>query len=367
MGGIWGTVKSTLPLMQTPNSSPVPLARSFVQVTPQPHAASDWDWYEGFAVGETMPPLTGVADTQCQCVPTSDAPCNSGGSGCGYWTSSLFNIGAYALDLVGSQSLYAAGMFDGQFWEVFDDAAQDTGGELRMTVPQKTTVSADSFLHVTFSVDIITTHRRYPQLIISDYTGDKSIQDAMAATTADQNELIIQTFGSASPSPRYELEVVHGLVNGKPWQVNNQGPAQAFIDDDLWNSNAGSKAVKQPTIALLEHGGVDRMTKFDVYISSEKVYAFADNTPAGCVEVPKSNGFSLSGSVSVTFGDVLYHESATDEGICNQPHPFTYMYEHQLSESKRHWDDLGFKAGVPAPEWDSGRFPCQPFGSSALH
>jgi len=365
MGGVWGTVKSSMPLMQTTSSAPIPLARSFVKVTPQPHAASDWDWYEGFSVDETMPPLTPTPDSLCQCVPTSDAPCNSGGSGCGYWGSPLFNIGAYALDLVDSKPLFALGMFGGQFWEVFDDAAQDTGGELRMTVPKKTAVNTDSFLHVTFSVDIVTTHRRYPQLIISDYVGDRSLENVMADGTINQNELIVQTFQSFA-SPRFEVEAVHNLVNGKPWQVNNQGPAQALIDDDGWNANAGANATKQPSIPLLEHGGVDRLTKFDVYISSGRIYAFTDDAPAACIDLPKSGGFALSGPVSVTFGDVLYHESATDEVICGQTHPYPYMYEHQLSESKRHWDDLGFKAGLPPPKWDSKRFPCLPFGSNVL-
>jgi hypothetical protein len=35
-----------------------------------------------------------------------------------------------------------------------------------------------------------------------------------------------------------------------------------------------------------------------------------------------------------------------------------FEHGHQCEETKRHWDDLGFKAGVAAPAWDNDRFPC---------
>src|SRR5258708_263466 len=37
---------------------PKAIARSFVQVAPQPHSPSDWDWYQGFPVGSDLGPLT---------------------------------------------------------------------------------------------------------------------------------------------------------------------------------------------------------------------------------------------------------------------------------------------------------------------
>jgi hypothetical protein len=100
------------------------------------------------------------------------------------------------------------------------------------------------------------------------------------------------------------------------------------------------------------------MTQFDAYISTSMVYTFVDGTPAGCVMQPTTGGFNLSGKVWVAFGDVLYHEAAPDESLCDESHPRMFEHEHQCEETKRHWDDLGFKAGVAAPAWDNAQFPC---------
>lgn len=357
MGGMWAISDAGAPLLATPNSSPVPIARSFVQVSPMPHDPTAWDWYQGFTVGSEVPALAPVSDTVgCQCVPTGPELCVGGAGACGYFTSSLFDLGAYAMDDPGNVPLFAYGSFMGQLWEVFDDVYQDVGGELRMTAAQTATVSADQFLHVTWSVDIVGTHRRYPQMLVSDQM--PPIEDSLS--NPNSNTLLLQTFSASSTEPAFEAEAFHGLVNGKPWQVNNQAPNHWFINTDTWNAN-NPNATLQPVIPIFEHAGMDRMTRFDAYISSSLVYTFVDGTPAGCMQYPTSGGFALSGPVSITFGDVLYHESAPDEGICNQSHPYAFMHEHQCSESKRHWDDLGFKSGVAAPGWDNDLFPCQPY------
>jgi hypothetical protein len=115
-----------------------------------------------------------------------------------------------------------------------------------------------------------------------------------------------------------------------------------------------------PNEPPLEHAGMDQLTRFDAYISSDRVYVFMDGTAAGCTHYPSGTGFVLSGSVSVTFGDVLYHEGA--EGVvCQQVRPFPFLYQHQCTETQRHWDDLAFKNGVAAPAWDSTNFPCAAF------
>jgi hypothetical protein len=66
----------------------------------------------------------------------------------------------------------------------------------------------------------------------------------------------------------------------------------------------------------------------------------------------------LKGPVTVTFGAVLYHEGATDEMVWNQPKPYSFWHQHEATETKRHFDDLGFKSGVSAPAWDETKFPC---------
>jgi hypothetical protein len=85
-----------------------------------------------------------------------------------------------------------------------------------------------------------------------------------------------------------------------------------------------------------------------------------DGAPAGCMQYP-GGGFALSGPVTVTFGDVIYHEAAVDELICAGSRPYPFMHEHQCAETKRQWDDLGFKSESGAPEWDYVNYPCQPY------
>ena len=105
---------------------------------------------------------------------------------------------------------------------------------------------------------------------------------------------------------------------------------------------------------------MDRMTKYDAYISSDRLYVFMDGTPAGCTQYAK-NGFTIGGPVTVTFGDVLYHEGAeTEVGSCvaGSPTGMPFLLDHQCTETKRIWDDLGFKSGVNVPQWDSTNFPC---------
>jgi hypothetical protein len=156
---------------------------------------------------------------------------------------------------------------------------------------------------------------------------------------------------------RLEVEAFHGLVNGGPWAVNNQAPEHRFVDYDNWNDGNNTNATLPPAAPPFEHAGVDRQTRFDAYISSGRIYLFLDGAPAGCTLVP-TNGFALTGPVTVTFGDVLYHEGAQDEALCSQVRPYGFLHEHECTETKRHWDDLGFKSGVPAPSWDYQVFPC---------
>jgi hypothetical protein len=365
MGGMWAVSDAGLPMLQVPNSSPIPIARSFIQVVPRPHNPSDWDWYEGFNVGSDFGTVvTGQDPTLCACqAPGATVPCQNGNGGCGYWTSPTFDIGAYELDIPNNQALFAYGAFLGQFWDALDDVAQDVTGSVRFTAPQLANMDSDptKFLQVTWSVNTVSTDRRYPQLIVSDQPSP--VQDGFANVNSDN--LLIQT--RIGPSMLLEVEAFHGLVNGKPWAVNNQSPIHALIDYDTWNSAGGNPSSPTgtpqpiaPADSPFEHAGVDRMTRYDAYISSTQLYVFMDGAPAGCTQYP-SNGFALNGPVTLTFGDVLYHESAPDELICAQARPYPFMHEHQCSETKRQWDDLGFKSGVAAPTWDSVNFPCAAF------
>jgi hypothetical protein len=335
------------PLLHATTMSPKAIARSFVSVSPQPHDPSAWDWYQGFAAGSDFGAATRLpqeAGTEC--------PPGAFATTCGRWQSPTFDFAAYNIDGDGVTQVFTYGYFLGQLWDVFDDTGSDVTGKVRFTARQLANVDTDPtrFVHATMSVDIVSTDRRYPQLILSDQPAP--VQEGMA--NPDSNTLLFQAI--EGPGPRIELQAIHGLVNGHPWDVNNQAPNHVFVQPDFSNNPQTVIAPDQP---IDEHMGVDRMTRFDVYVSSQRAYFFLDGAPAGCTLYP--DGFSLAGPVTFTVGDVLYHEGAADELVCAYQKPFPFLHEHQCTETKRHFDDLGFKSGVAAPSWNEAIFPCGPY------
>jgi hypothetical protein len=98
--------------------------------------------------------------------------------------------------------------------------------------------------------------------------------------------------------------------------------------------------------------GVDRRVRFDVWASTTRLYASLDGQPLACanlaVGVP-------AGPVTVTFGDVLYHSGAD---LQQPPEPYDFHMRHMTFETRRHFDELGFKSGVAAPTWDETKVPC---------
>jgi len=314
-------------------SKPKAIARSFVTVQPQPNKAGDWDWYRDFSDATpfgTATAVPGCTDFNCTRFQTAD-----------------FDFSAYRLEKEGSQFLFTFGQFLGQFWVAFDDAGSDVTGKVRFTARQKANVDTDpsKFLHVTLSEDIVGTDRRYPQLIVSDQ--DAPVQEGLAKTNA--NTLLVQPI--QGPAMRLEVQAIHGLVNGNPWDINNQAKEHRLIDTEA--------ALKEPSDWPFEHAGMDRLTRFDVYVSSQRLYAFMDGKPAGCTLFP--SGFALSGPVTVTFGDSLYHEGAADELVCSQAMPYGFLHVHQCTETKRHFDDFGFKNASDGPLWDESKFPCRAY------
>ncbi len=103
-----------------------------------------------------------------------------------------------------------------------------------------------------------------------------------------------------------------------------------------------------PVDEVGEHVGMDRGTRFDVYASTKRVYMFLDEKAYGCADLPTAG--VPTGPVTVTFGDVLYHSDADEV--------FAFTKAHMQYETRRHYDNLGFKSAVSAPSWDEARLPC---------
>jgi hypothetical protein len=335
-------VDGGIPLLAAPTMSPRAVARSFVAAAPKPHDPTAWDWYQGFGTDfGAATKLPQEAGTQC--------PPGAFATTCGRWQSPIFDFSAYNTDGDGKTEVFTYGTLLGQLWDAFDDTGSDVTGKIRFTAMQTAQIDADptKFLHATMSVDIVSTDRRYPQLIISDQP--PPVQEGLS--NPNNNTLLFQAI--QGPGTRIELQAIHGLVNGHSWDVNNQAPEHVFVQPDF---SAGSQSAVEPDAPIDTHMGVDRMTRFDVYVSSAQAYFFLDGVPAGCTQYPA--GFAIGGTVTYTVGDVLYHEGAADELVCAYQKPFPFLHEHQCTETKRHFDDLGFKSGVPAPSWDETVLPC---------
>ncbi|HEV8247022.1 MAG TPA: hypothetical protein VGP93_14695, partial [Polyangiaceae bacterium] len=226
---------------------------------------------------------------------------------------------------------YLLGTLLGELWVMYADVGADVGGKFRLTPSTSASINADSFLHVTWQVDAFTTARRYPQVFISDQTAP--IQWKLP----DGNTLVFQTFidsGTANWPNSFTMQI----CDHRGWEVNNQCPRY-----DLYRIDGLS-----PNAEAAEHTGVDHAARFDVYVSSARAYLLLDGEPHGCIDLPSAG--VPSGSVSVTFGDVLYHSGVDSV--------FDFHQRHQQIVAKRHFDNLGYKSGVGAPAWDEERFPC---------
>ena len=305
---------------------PKPIARAFVKVAPKPHPKMDF--FEDFAPGKE------IAFT-----PTKDC----GTSNCFQaWRQQSEN---YDQDFISVDSaptpgdgLFAYGSMLGEWWVTFADNAADTNGKYRLTANQKATLSASEFLHVTMEVDAYSTSRRYPQILIS--TADAPIHYGLETG----HTLIVQPRAEINSELDFPVNYELQVCNLRTWDVNNQCPVY-----DMYRQKNGKDVVHLgPADEFGEHASVDHRVLFDVFTSTDRTYLFLEGQPYGCAMLPA--GVMPAGPVTVTWGDVLYH-SAVD-------HTYEFHTKHMLVEQRRHFDNLGFSSGVPAPKWDNERFPC---------
>lgn len=308
-------------------NQPKAIARAFISVKPQPH--QKMDFFADFAPTGIAETFTSVACDSCfQTWRQQSATFDQ-----------MFINAETGPDQ--KNGLFAFGQVLGEMWISYSDVAADTNGKYRLTANQKATMDADTFLHVTMEVDAYATARRYPQILISDVDAPVQLGLETGHTIIVQPRAVINE--SIDFPVNYELQ----LCKLRTWDVNNQCPVY-----DLYHvlDSAGKVAHLAPNDEFGEHASVDHRVLFDVYTSTDRTYLFLDGQPYACAVLPA--GAAPSGPVTVTWGDALYH-SAVD-------HTFAFHTEHMLIEQRRHFDNLGFSSGVPAPTWDESRFPCAP-------
>jgi hypothetical protein len=332
---IWDRVASDGGSVNAPSGIGTPLpnaiARSFITVAPQPHAAMDF--FDGFG-----------ADGGTQAT-FAEVPCGVAGGNCyATWRQRSAKYDQMFINaeyLPGTtQGLYAFGQEQGEWWISYGDVGADTNGKYRLTALQKATMNDATYLHATMEVDGVSSTRRYPQLIISDQ--DIPVQYNLASG----HSLVVQLRALTTPMYDYPVNYELQICSLRTWDVNNQCPGY-----DLYDRVGSDGAIlgTLPGDEVSEHVTADRRTLFDVYASTQRVYLFLDGQPYACANLPAS-GAPKAGPVTVTWGDVLYH-SAVD-------HTFAFHANQMQIDTRRHFDNLGFSSGVPAPAWDETRLPC---------
>jgi hypothetical protein len=309
-----------------PSGNPVAIARSFVTVEPRPAAAMQA--YFDFL-------RTGIKQ-HYKLLDSDD------GVSAFHYVSNAFDLYFYNVE---EESL-AVGEALGQLWVGYADLAADTNGKFRLTANQMAELAADRFLHVMARMDIPSTLRRYPQIMVS--TLRPPIQPALASGTT----VIVQPFGTTS---QLQLQV----CKNRSWDVNDQCP-QAPLGDPRKYGPKDVRFPPQPVAA--EQAAFDHLARFDLFVSTERVYIYFEGRPYGCGVLPK--GSWKAGPVSVTLGDVLYH-SGVDEAVVCDDCPHHYLKRFSLTQSVRKFDSFGFTSGTTLPsgggdlpQWDERVLPC---------
>jgi hypothetical protein len=137
--------------------------------------------------------------------------------------------------------------------------------------------------------------------------------------------------------------------------VGNQCPQANIYGHHAGNYTEEWEEPWLPTPLLGDVTGFDRPVQLDVYASTERVYVFMDDKPAGCAVLPADR--MPAGPVTVAFRGVLYH-SGIDESVVPDNSGHQYLKRYSLSHFARHMDDFGIERSVPAPAWDETRMPC---------
>jgi hypothetical protein len=228
---------------------------------------------------------------------------------------------------------WAIGSMLGELWMPHADWAADTNGKVRVTPKQLGALSADTFLHVTAEVDILSSERRYPQIIVSDQPSP------VQTNLVNGVSLIFQPKGQVQVPLVGQIQ----LCDHRSWDVNNQCPE--------WELHKREDHIA-PHLELGDLAGGDMTVFWDIYVSTKRAYMLTNGVPYGCVELPADR--LQEGPATITFGDVLYHSSV------DLAEWYPFYSQHMQTVTNRHFSNLTFTSDMPAPSWDETRFPCVP-------
>lgn len=314
---------------------PKPIARSYVTVKPEPFP--EMDWFESFEEGSLTGLDTVVEDNIDTRVYRNDK------------ISVEYNYG-------GSKNYYY-----GELLNQMVVGASNTLGIVPLGANAK--LATDSYLHVTMSVDIASTARRYPQIMITDTPiGQPGVGESFRVPMAwrlgptpqdhmppgPNHTIIVQTF---SGQPELQIE----FCDLRGWGVSQQCPRANLYGFHAGDFNdLGWEEPWLPNPVLGEYVGMDRLVKFDVYASTKDVYVYIEGKPAGCAVLPE--GRFPASDVNINYGIAAYHIDV-DEYVTRENPRDEYWSRTSIIHTDRKLDDLGVKSGVALPAWDA-RLKC---------
>ncbi len=325
-----------------PANRPRPIARAYVEVTPE--ADPDMDWFEGFDADATWDPFE----------------IESGNNGV-----FIYRNDKWAIDFSGCTPNLTVGPMLGQLVVGYADGGSSCNMSMvpREIEPQ---ISANDFLHVRMSTTIPSTGRRYPQVMITTTDvlnpGDVQPLDSVPlharlgpfsfsgepVGSGPERSIIVQPFGGY-----HELNLE--FCDGRGWGVSEQCPHANIYGHHAGNYTEEWEEPWLPLPPLGDVAGFDRPVQLDVYASTERVYVFVDDKPAGCGILP--TGRMPEGDVNVAFRGVLYH-CGIDESVVPDDSAHQYLKRFSLCHFDRAMDDFGIDEHVPAPAWNEDIMPC---------
>lgn len=231
---------------------------------------------------------------------------------------------------------WAVGESLGELRFTWGDWAAGSGGLLRATPKVLAEIGADTFVHATMSVDILSTDRRYPQMLLA------TRPPPIGQTMEDGATIVVQTRGGVGSPVAAEIQ----LCDHRGWQGGDPCPGW-----DLLRLDEGGETFLAPHPEINGQMGVDRVVRFDVFASTERVYLLLDRVPYGCVDLPP--GVVAPGPLAVTFGDVLF-VSASDVDV-----PWYAFHRERMPHvTSRHFSEMTLSSGSELPGWDHARLPC---------
>jgi hypothetical protein len=304
-----------------PPSVPRPIARAFVAPSSTTRAM---DFAYRPADGETFT--------------AADPECNEANFQCDSATLHTYASASFDVTFNGVETDRFSLMPQlGQLWTLYSDFDAGVTGYLRMTARAPATMADGSFLYASMDVTAIASARRFPQIVITDES-DVPVWIMHRSDPSVGRSLIVDIDGDW-PS-RVAVETCAGS-----WSAQFRCPTA-----DLRYSWPDRIA---PIDEIADRTRPDRMTRLEIYASTQRTYVFVDGRPYGCAD--HDPGTTPSGPVRVTFGEALFH-SGSDTQIRDQLEG-GFFARHAQTLSDRRYGPLGFSNAVAAPAWDA-TWPC---------